>query len=100
MENGEKPKNLSNGTSWFLWGGVSGLFAIMSGNNIVFIICGIIACLLIFIGLGKRKIFDEMYLTESSDQSNQKIDEPAALLNDADDDAEEKKDEPTPSEDH
>lgn len=83
MENEEKKKNLSNGTSWFIWGGAFGLLALTSGNNIVYIVFGIICGLLIFMGLKKRKAFDALYLENTPEEPNQEITEPVALLDDA-----------------
>lgn len=102
MENGEKKKNLSNGTSWFIWGGVAGVFAISSRNTLAIVIFAVIACLLIFVGLGKRKIFDETYLVDTSAESDKEIDEPNVLLNDVKYDVipEEKNDDNTPPQDH
>lgn len=104
MENGEKKKNLSNGTSWFIWGGVAGVFAISSRNTLAIVIFAVIACLLIFIGLGKRKIFDETYLLDNSAEPDQEIDEPHQLLNDVKADViadpEENSDPSNPPEDH
>jgi hypothetical protein len=102
MENGEKKKNLSNGTSWFIWGGVAGVFAISSRNTLAIVIFAVIACLLIFVGLGKRKIFDETYLADNSAESSKEIDEPNELLNDVKYDVvpEEQKEDHTPPEDH
>lgn len=82
MENEEKKKNLSNGTSWFIWGGVAGVFAISSRNTLAIVIFAVIACLLIFVGLGKRKIFNETYLEENAVEPGNEIDEPHQLLND------------------
>lgn len=102
MENGEKKKNLSNGTSWFIWGGVAGVFAISSRNTLAIVIFAVIACLLIFVGLGKRKIFNETYLEDNSTEPVKEIDEPNGLLNDVKYDVipEEKNDDNTPPEDH
>ncbi|MBI4855176.1 MAG: hypothetical protein HY818_00300 [Acetobacterium woodii] len=102
MENGEKKKNLSNGTSWFIWGGVAGVFAISSRNTLAIVIFAVIACLLIFVGLGKRKIFNETYLEDNSTEPVKEIDEPNGLLNDVKYDVipEGKNDDNTPPEDH
>lgn len=98
MENGEKSKNLSNGTSWFLWGGAFGLLAIISGNNIVYIVFGIISCSLIFMGFKKRKAFDDKYLQENPVESNEETIKSDALLDDAK--TEEKDDVSNPPDDH
>lgn len=102
MKNEEKKKNLSNGTSWFIWGGVAGVFAISSRNTLAIVIFAVIACLLIFVGLGKRKIFDETYLEDTSAEPTKEIDEPNELLNDVKYDVipEAKNDDNTPPEDH
>ncbi|PKM75386.1 MAG: hypothetical protein CVU92_01710 [Firmicutes bacterium HGW-Firmicutes-17] len=52
-----KQKKPSNGTSWFIWGGVLAFFALIGQNIGAFIIFGGVAAFLIWTGLKKRKAY-------------------------------------------
>lgn len=52
-----KQKKPSNGTSWFIWGGVLAFFALIGQNIGAFLIFGGIAAFLIWTGLKKRKSY-------------------------------------------
>ncbi|WP_414733398.1 hypothetical protein [Acetobacterium carbinolicum] len=52
-----KQKKPSNGTSWFIWGGVLAFFALIGQNIGAFLIFGGVAAFLIWTGLKKRKSY-------------------------------------------
>lgn len=56
-KNSPKQKKPSNGTSWFIWGGVLAFFALIGQNIGAFLIFGGVAAFLIWTGLKKRKSF-------------------------------------------
>lgn len=77
-----RAKKVSNGTSWFIWGGIFGFFALMSRNPGSFIIFGIVCFILIYTGLNKRKAYDS-YLNADTISANQEMADADALLIDA-----------------
>lgn len=52
-----KQKKPSNGTSWFIWGGILAFFALIGQNIGAFLIFGGVAAFLIWTGLKKRKSY-------------------------------------------
>lgn len=52
-----RTKQMPNGTSWFVWGGIMGLFAIAGQNIVSFLAFGVICFFLIRTGLSRRKDF-------------------------------------------
>ncbi|UYO64727.1 hypothetical protein LNN31_19010 [Acetobacterium wieringae] len=56
-KNAPKQKKPSNGTSWFIWGGILAFFALIGQNIGAFLIFGGVAAFLIWTGLKKRKSY-------------------------------------------
>ncbi|WP_041669622.1 hypothetical protein [Acetobacterium woodii] len=80
-----KQNKPSNGTSWFIWGGILALFALMGQNIGAFVIFGGVAAFLIWTGLKKRKSFQSAAHDNNIDPA-MKIAEPNLLLENVNDD--------------
>lgn len=74
-----KQKKLSNGTSWFIWGGVLAFFALIGQNIGAFLIFGGVAAFLIWTGLKKRKSYQSSSY-ENIVVSDMELAEPDLLL--------------------
>lgn len=74
-----KQKQQSNGTSWFIWGGVLAFFALMGQNIGAFVIFGGVAAFLIWTGLKKRKTY-QASTNENIVVPDMELSEPDLLL--------------------
>lgn len=74
-----KQKKLSNGTSWFIWGGVLAFFALMGQNIGAFVIFGGVAAFLIWTGVKRRKAYHSA-IQENIIVLDMEISEPNLLL--------------------
>ena len=78
-------KKTSNGTSWFVWGGVFAFFALIGHNIGAFVIFGGVAAFLIWTGVKRRKgsqatVQNNIIIPET------KVAEPSLLLDEVNDD--------------
>lgn len=78
-QNTPKQKKPSNGTSWFIWGGVLACFALIGQNAGTFLIFGGVAAFLIWTGLKKRKSY-QATTHENIIVPNVELTEPDLLL--------------------
>jgi hypothetical protein len=84
-KNTPKQKKPSNGSSWFVWGGILGFFALISHNIGSFLIFGGVAAFLIWTGLKKRKSCQEDEFNKNN-VHNMELVEQNLLLEDENDD--------------
>lgn len=81
QRNAPNQKKPSNGTSWFIWGGVLAFFALVGQNIGAFLIFGGLAAFLIWTGLKKRKAY-QASTHENIIVPNVELVEPDLLLED------------------
>lgn len=74
-----KTKKPSNGTSWFIWGGVLAFFALVSQNIGSFVIFGGVAAFLIWTGVKRRKAY-QASTNENIVVPDMELVEPALVL--------------------
>lgn len=61
-------KQISNGTSWLIWGGIMGVFALVGQNIVGFLLFGVICFFLIRTGLSRRKDYQSINVSTDHEE--------------------------------